>query len=105
MRCEQILRFLSFDLYRLVNGEIVFKGKFLNGRQMQFVSTSRRFVRLCPDGGYLVTWGRRVRFSWTFLRVYADTIFAVLSQDMMGPDGKAPNGFDLDQLRADLAAL
>jgi hypothetical protein len=58
-----------------------------------------------PDGGYLVTWGRRVRFSWTFIRVYADVIFAVLSQDMIGPDGKAPNGFDLDQLRADLAAF
>lgn len=58
-----------------------------------------------PDGGHVVTWGRRVQVSWTFLRCYADTIFAVLSDDWLGADGRAPNGFDAAQLRDDLAAL
>lgn len=59
-----------------------------------------------PDGGYLATWGELVRYSWTFLKIFADVHFGVLSQDWFNAASKkAPNGFDFQTLNADLEAL
>jgi hypothetical protein len=58
-----------------------------------------------PDGGYLISWGSRIRYSWAFLRAFADVIFAVLSEDWLDGTRRAPNGFDFDQLRTDLEAI
>jgi hypothetical protein len=54
---------------------------------------------------YVVTWGEILRMSYAFLDAYCDEIYAVLSGDWFGPDFKAPNGFDLHTLTADLSAL
>lgn len=52
-----------------------------------------------------VTWGGLKRMSWNFLSAYCDEAFAAISPDWLGPDGRAPNGFDTRALMADLAAL
>jgi hypothetical protein len=58
-----------------------------------------------PDGGYLISWGQRFRYSWTFLRAFADVIFAVLSEDSLNRGGVARSGFAYEELLADLNAL
>jgi hypothetical protein len=70
-----------------------------------------------PDGGhcipavaydarnlYVVTWGMVMPMSWQFYVDYADESFAVLSDDFLGKN-KAPNGFDMAQLKADLSEV
>ncbi len=52
-----------------------------------------------------VTWGGLQKLSWNALQSYCDEAFAAISVDWLGPDGKAPNGFDTRALAADLAAL
>ena len=67
-----------------------------------------------PDGGhcicavaydvrnvYVVTWGAVKAMSWQFYLAYADEAYAVLSKDFL-KNGKAPAGFDMAQLKADL---
>lgn len=51
-----------------------------------------------------VTWGRVQRMTWGFFRMYADEAYAPLSQDWIAGK-KSPSGFNLAQLRQDLAAL
>ena len=53
---------------------------------------------------YVVTWGAVKSMSWQFYATYADEAFAVLSKDFL-KEGKAPVGFDLAQLTADLAEI
>jgi hypothetical protein len=53
---------------------------------------------------YVVTWGAVKSMSWQFYATYADEAFAVLSKDFLTKD-KAPAGFDLAQLTADLAEI
>lgn len=53
---------------------------------------------------YVVTWGAVKSMSWQFYVAYADEAFAVLSADFL-KKGKAPSGFDMTQLQADLAAI
>ncbi len=53
---------------------------------------------------YVVTWGAVKSMSWPFYVAYADEAFAVLSKDFLKA-GKAPEGFDLGQLTADLAEI
>ena len=53
---------------------------------------------------YVVTWGAVKSMSWQFYVDYADEAFAVLSQDFLKA-GKTPEGFDLQQLQADLAEI
>jgi hypothetical protein len=70
-----------------------------------------------PDGGhcvpavgydthnlYVVTWGAVKAMSWQFYIDYADESYAVLSQDFLR-HGKTPDGFNLAQLKQDLAAI
>jgi hypothetical protein len=53
---------------------------------------------------YVVTWGALKSMSWQFYATYADEGYAVLSPDFL-KGGKAPAGFDLAQLTADLAEI
>jgi hypothetical protein len=60
------------------------------------------------DSRYLtiVSWGKVMRMTWQFLDTYCDESFAVLSDDWVGKaKGKAPNGFDWNQLDSDLGAV
>ena len=58
-----------------------------------------------PDALAVVTWGAVQWMSWNFLKVYVDEMYAVLSQDWIGPNKLAPDGFDFAQLQADLASV
>ena len=51
-----------------------------------------------------VTWGALQQMTWAFVQTYMSEAYAILSQDFLNA-GKAPNGFDLAQLQADLSAL
>lgn len=52
-----------------------------------------------------ITWGARQRLTYGFWDRYQSAGFAVLSSQWTGPDGKSPAGVNVEQLRADLAAL
>lgn len=51
-----------------------------------------------------VTWGKLQPMTLGFYEAYADEAYALLSAETL-TDGKTLEGFDLDQLRADLRAL
>jgi hypothetical protein len=53
---------------------------------------------------YVVTWGIVKSMSWQFYTDYADESYAVLSNDFLAKN-KTPAGFDLAQLKADLAEI
>jgi hypothetical protein len=57
-----------------------------------------------PRGLTVVTWGKLLRMTWGFWQAYCDEAYGILSIDFL-TQGKAPNGFDLKTLRADLAEL
>jgi hypothetical protein len=52
-----------------------------------------------------ITWGSKLNMSWNFLTTYSDEMYAVLDQTWIERSGKAPSGFDLATLKADLALL
>jgi hypothetical protein len=54
---------------------------------------------------YVVTWGELKSMSWQFYEAYADEAYAVLSQDFIEANEKAPEGFDVKELKKDLAGL
>jgi hypothetical protein len=58
------------------------------------------------SGGSLtvVTWGRLQDLTWSFWDRYCDEAYCILSHDFL-VGGRAPNGFDLDAVRADLALV
>lgn len=58
-------------------------------------------------GTYLeaVTWGTTQRMTPKWLARYCDELWVPITDDWFGPDGRAPNGFDLAQLRADVEAV
>jgi hypothetical protein len=58
-----------------------------------------------PRNLYVVTWGAVKSMSWQFYNAYADESYAILSGDFLSGDRKAPNGFDLKQLQADLSEV
>jgi hypothetical protein len=53
---------------------------------------------------YVVTWGQVKPMSWQFYRAYCDEAYAILSDDFLSKK-KTPNGFDMAQLKKDLAAI
>jgi len=57
--------------------------------------------RLYPE---VVTWGRVQPMTRAFYLKYAEAACAVISEEML-VNGKSPEGFDLEALRGDLAAL
>jgi hypothetical protein len=52
----------------------------------------------------VVTWGRLQRMTWDFWDRYCEEAYCLLSNDFL-EHGHAPNGFDLEALRADLALV
>lgn len=52
-----------------------------------------------------VTWGQLKPMTWRFFRTYCDEAYAALSEDWLRADRTAPNGFDLDELKKDLASI
>ncbi len=58
-------------------------------------------VRYAAAGLTVVTWGSLKELTWSFWDRYCDEAYCVLSRDFLD-GGRAPNGFDLDALRADL---
>ena len=58
-------------------------------------------VRYDAAGLTIVTWGRLKGMTWSFWDRYCDEAYCILSRDFLD-GGRAPNGFDLDALRADL---
>jgi hypothetical protein len=58
-----------------------------------------------PRGLTVVTWGALKRMTWGFWNTYCDEAYAVLSPDWVNVDQKAPVGFDLPTLLADLRQL
>jgi hypothetical protein len=61
-------------------------------------------VRYDDDGITVVTWGRLQQVTWEFWERYVDEVYAIVSIDFLD-EGKAPNGFDLAALQADLALV
>ena len=53
------------------------------------------------DGLTFVTWGRLKRMTWRFWERYVDEAYALISGDFLDAH-RAPNGFDLTALKADL---
>lgn len=55
------------------------------------------------NGLYVVTWGAIQFMTWSFLRIYADEAYAVVSQQFVNKEkGTSPSGLDLDQMDADV---
>jgi hypothetical protein len=53
------------------------------------------------DALTVVTWGSVKRMTWTFWERYVDEAYALIADDFLNA-GRAPNGFDLAALQADL---
>jgi hypothetical protein len=52
-----------------------------------------------------VTWGALQRMTWTFWQAYCEEAYAILSADLFTKKKTTPQGFNLQQLQADLADL
>lgn len=52
----------------------------------------------------IVTWGRLKQMTWAFWDRYCDEAYCIISEDFLAA-GRAPNGFDLAALNADLALV
>jgi GNAT superfamily N-acetyltransferase len=61
-------------------------------------------VRFDRAGMSVVTWGRLQRLTWSFWDRYCEEAYCILSNDFLD-HGTAPNGFDLEALKADLALV
>lgn len=63
----------------------------------------------CPkyDSNYVtcVTWGGLVKMTWEFWRAYCDESHVLLSPDFIEASGVSVNGFDVQALKKDLAAI
>jgi hypothetical protein len=58
-------------------------------------------VRYDADALAVVTWGSLKSMTWSFWDRYCDEAYCIISKDFLDGD-RAPNGFDLQALRADL---
>ena len=71
-----------------------------------FGSWGGHAVPLVPfwDGEKLkiVTWGAIIEATLAFTDAYMDEVYAIISPDFLGAEGKTPQGFDLAALQADL---
>ena len=56
------------------------------------------------EGIEVITWGARKELTWEFWERYCEECYCILSPDFLR-QGKAPNGFDLAALKADLALV
>lgn len=53
----------------------------------------------------IITWGRRWQMTKAFYEKYVDEAWVMLSEEQIRADGTGIHGLNLDQLRADLAAI
>ena len=53
----------------------------------------------------VVTWGALQTMTWGFWEAYCEEAYAILSTDYLTGKQKTPQGFDMQQLQADLADL
>jgi hypothetical protein len=53
----------------------------------------------------VVTWGALQTMTWSFWEAYCDEAYAILSADYLDGKQKAPQGFSMQELEADLADL
>lgn len=64
---------------------------------------------LCPMysrvGIGVITWGRLKLATWEWEMTYTEEMYAAISKDWLNQAQMAPNGFDINQLRADLQAI
>ncbi len=56
-------------------------------------------------GVVLITWGAIKVATWAWWEAYTDEAYALLDAEWVDASRPAPNGFNLDALRVDLAAL
>jgi len=61
-------------------------------------------VRFDPAGLTVVTWGQLQAMTWSFWERYCDEAYAIISRDFLS-HGRAPNGFDVQALKADLELI
>lgn len=56
------------------------------------------------DADYItvITWGAPMKVTWAFWNTYVDEAYAIISQDFLEGNGETPEGFNLNQLTADL---
>jgi hypothetical protein len=57
------------------------------------------------EGIPTITWGGVKGMSWDFFEAYCDECYVALGRSWVGPDNKAPNGFDAMKLTKDLGLL
>jgi hypothetical protein len=57
-----------------------------------------------PHSLTVVTWGRLQMLTWSFWDRYCDEAYCILSEDFLR-EGRAPHGFDLAALEADLRLI
>jgi hypothetical protein len=62
-------------------------------------------VDYAATGPTCVTWGRLMPMTWEFFDAYCDEAYAAISPDFITEGGQAPSGFNLDQLKTDLAQV
>jgi hypothetical protein len=53
----------------------------------------------------VVTWGALQAMTWTFWEAYCDEAYAIISNDYLTGKQTSPQGFNMQQLQADLADL
>ena len=53
----------------------------------------------------VVTWGALQMMTWSFWETYCEEAYAILSTDYLNVENKTPQGFNMDQLQADLQDL
>jgi hypothetical protein len=58
-----------------------------------------------PETATCITWAERLKMSHNFFGDYCDEAYAVLSEDWLTSQGETLAGFNLAQLRKDIAAL
>jgi hypothetical protein len=56
-------------------------------------------------GVTVVTWGALQKMTWSFWEAYCDEAYAILSKDYLSKKKLTAEGFNLEQLQADLADL
>jgi hypothetical protein len=59
----------------------------------------------CNQEYRVVTWGEMCPVSVPFMERYCDEAYALVSEDWINNSGRAPNGFDLETLKADLGKI
>lgn len=53
----------------------------------------------------VITWGQRLKMTKAFWDTYVDEVYCVVTKDLQAGAKLAANGFDVDQLEADMAEI